>query len=201
MTSNREFIKLKYRLKHARLKVMNNNDIHAKLNEITGDYTFYIVTNVCSDPTNTKILYALIHLPSTFSKTRVVEIDFDTGVHTILPKEYIGTLLTYNKGVFHGHINNCLYSTCEHVVYTGSTYKIFGMLGRGRHDHQLVGNCMVYDFDSKDIHKHVVVQLDKFTQDNVNDIDELPCTIFDLSADKQHGCSFNCKGFIPILKC
>ena len=181
MTSNRGFIKLKYRLKHARLKVMNNDDIHAKLKEING---YYFVTNLCPDPTNNKILYALVNLAGVVNVSRVVEIDLNTGVQTLWPNEYTRSRLTvYNNGLIHGHNNDRTNSPYMHVVYTGNRARYFRFPPRVRHVHRLVDNCIVYELNSKGIHKHVVVQLDKFTQDNVKDMVKLPCTIFDLSAD------------------
>ena len=204
MISNRRIRELKYRLKHAKLKVMKNNDIDAKLRDINLYHKncSYSVTNICSDPTNTKILYAVVHLTGVDNDTPVVEIDLNTGVHTISPIKYLGRLTTCSNRVFHGHIEDDQYtSTTEHVVYTGPTYKMFDLPGIVKHVPRLVDNCMVYVFESKGIHEHVVVQLDKFTQDNVNDMVELPYTTFDLSADKQIGCAFGCTGFIPVLKC
>ena len=198
MMSNRKTRALKHSLKHAKLKVVNNDNIDAMLRAINQRYS---VNNICSDPSNTKVIYALVNLDEReVQRTRLIEIDFNTGDHTILPNVYQGELLTYNKSIIHGH-NKCgWYSTTEHVVYTGPTFKILDLPGKIRREPRLVDNCMVYDFDPKDIHKHVVVQLDKFTQDNVKNMVRLPCTIFDLSADKQSKCAFGCKGFIPLLK-
>ena len=200
MMSNRKIRELKYSLNHAKLKLMENIDIDAKLKDINQRWKVNSVINICSDPTNTKILYALVDLLGVDNDSRVVEIDINTGVHTIQPNEYKGRIMAYNKGVFHGHTEYGSCSTCEHVVYTGPTYKILNLPGKVRGRPQLVDNCMVYELNSKDIHKHVVVQLDKFTQDNVKNMVKLPCTIFDLSADKQSKCAFKCKGFIPLLK-
>ena len=87
----------------------------------------------------------------------------------------------------------------KHVVLTSSTINYFSLPDR-KHQPRLVHNCMVYDFNCNGIHKHIVVQLDKFTQDNIKDMEELPYSTFDISADKQNGRSFYCKGFLPVLK-
>ena len=203
MMSNRRTRALKYSLKHAKLKVVKNNDIDAKLTDINlyhKQISRYSVTNIFSGPTNTKILYALVHLTDVYH-TPVVEIDLNTGVHTLLLNKYLGRLLACSNGIFHGHTEYAEYSpTTEHVVYTGHTYKLFNLQSKVKHVPRLVDNCMVYLFGSKDIHKHVVVQLDKFTQNNVKDMVKLPCKRFNLSDDKQIGCAFSCKGFIPLLK-
>ena len=83
MISNRTIRELKYSLSHAKMKVVNNSDIDAKLKVIHES-----VTNICSDPVNTNILYALVDLPGVTHATRVVEIDFNTGVDTISPNVY-----------------------------------------------------------------------------------------------------------------
>ena len=200
MISNRKIRELKYRLKHAKLKVVKNIDIDAKLKDINQRWKVNSVTNICSDPTKNKILYVLVDLLGVDNDSRVVEIDLNTGVHTIQPNEYRGRLTACNKGLFHGHTEYGSCSTCEHVVYTGPTYKILDLPGKVRGRPQLVDNCMVYELNSTGIHEHLVVQLDKFTQDNVKNMVKLPCMIFDLSADKQKKCAFGCKGFIPLLK-
>ena len=60
MISNRRITELKYSLSHAKMKVVNNSDIDAKLKVI---HQRFSVTNICSDPVNTNILYALVDLP------------------------------------------------------------------------------------------------------------------------------------------
>ena len=197
MTRNQRIRALKYRLKHAKLKVMKDIDIDAKLKAIKQrNY----VTNVCSDPGNSKTLSALVEFPGMPHYTRVVEIDLNTGIHTITPNKYQGKLLTYYKGLFHGHTTFGSHFPAQYVVYTGNKITRFNFPGIVREEPRLVDNCIVYDLNSMDIYKHAVVQLDKFTQDNIKDMKELPYTTFDFNADKQNKCSLNCHRFIPILK-
>ena len=194
---NRTLRRLKHRLKHAKVRMINdkNSDFKGHANIISEIDNFKYSKLLRRDRRSVYIIYE--KQQNEHTSAQVVEVKINTGFVNLWPKEYPAKILNYNKGIMHGYNHSRVEDSYYHVVCTRTTFKAFKLPDRSIMYHSQTDNCIVYKYFFFD--KYLVVQLDQLTIDNIDDMEQLPYKIYDVSDNQDLGgyCEYT---FIPVVK-
>ena len=198
MTNECTFKRLKSRLRHAKFKVTNikDSDLKDQTNTSSETNNFKYSKFLPRDRKSVYLIYQKQR--HTENLSRIVEVKTNTGVFNIWLNQYDAEMLNYNKGIMHGYSYSYSDSTFRHAACTRTTFTTFELPGRYVYNSQ-TDTCMIYETSSLSI--YLVVQLDLMTLDNIDDMKQLPYTIYDVRADNECFNGFCEYTFIPVEKC